>query len=74
MGDTGSLLSGFVVAILAIQFVEMRTVEAAPSISIGILFIPIFDLISISWRFFKINCDVLQLKNKCCRVSILLSF
>ena len=43
MGDTGSLVCGFILAILAIELVEMRTVESAPAIAISILFIPIFD-------------------------------
>ena len=43
MGDTGSLISGFVISILAIEFIELRLVESAPALSIGILFIPILD-------------------------------
>lgn len=43
MGDTGSLVSGLIISVLAIQFVEMKTVVSAPGISIGILFIPILD-------------------------------
>lgn len=43
MGDTGSLVCGFLVSIMAIQFVEMGNIESAPSISIAILFVPILD-------------------------------
>ncbi|WP_242922034.1 MraY family glycosyltransferase [Pontibacter liquoris] len=43
MGDTGSLLCGFILSILAIQFIEMRTVPASPSVALGILFVPLFD-------------------------------
>ncbi|MEJ8803737.1 MraY family glycosyltransferase [Pontibacter sp. H249] len=43
MGDTGSLLCGFILSVLAIQFIEMRMVPAAPSVALGILFVPLFD-------------------------------
>lgn len=49
MGDAGSLVCGFIIAVLAIQFIEMRTVEAAPSVAIGILFIPILDTIRVTF-------------------------
>ncbi|MBB6609785.1 undecaprenyl/decaprenyl-phosphate alpha-N-acetylglucosaminyl 1-phosphate transferase [Pontibacter sp. Tf4] len=47
MGDTGSLLCGFIISVLAIQFVEMREVAAAPAVAIGILFVPLFDTIRV---------------------------
>ena len=47
MGDTGSLVCGFILAVLAIQLVEMQTVDAAPSVAISILFIPIFDTVRV---------------------------
>lgn len=47
MGDTGSLVCGFILAVLAIQLVEMQTLESAPAITISILFIPIFDTIRV---------------------------
>ncbi|MEJ8758434.1 MraY family glycosyltransferase [Pontibacter sp. H259] len=47
MGDTGSLLCGFIISVLAIQFIEMRQVPAAPAVSLGILFIPILDTIRV---------------------------
>ncbi len=43
MGDTGSLVCGFIISVLAIKFVEMKTISNAPTISIAILFIPIMD-------------------------------
>ena len=43
MGDTGSLVCGFIIAILAIKFVEMRTISNAPAVSVAVLFIPILD-------------------------------
>lgn len=47
MGDTGSLISGFVIAVLTIQFVEMRAISTAPSIGIAILFVPMFDTLRV---------------------------
>lgn len=47
MGDTGALVSGFIISILAIHFIEMKTIIAAPAISMGILFIPIFDTLRV---------------------------
>lgn len=47
MGDTGSLLCGFILSVLAIQFIEMRMVPSAPSVALGILFIPLFDTIRV---------------------------
>jgi len=50
MGDTGSLLIGFVIAILAIRFNEMNAVingiykiNSAPAVSIGVLMLPLYD-------------------------------
>ncbi len=43
MGDTGSLLSGFIISVMAIEFVETRMISNTPAVSIAILFIPILD-------------------------------
>ena len=43
MGDTGSLLLGFIISILAVEFVEFQIVPASPAVSIAILIIPIVD-------------------------------
>lgn len=43
MGDTGSLVCGFIVSILTIQFIEMQAVASSPSVALGILFVPLFD-------------------------------
>lgn len=43
MGDTGSLLCGFILSVLAIQFIEMRSMPASPQMAIAILFVPLFD-------------------------------
>lgn len=47
MGDTGALVSGFIISILAIHFIEMDKITSAPAMSIGILFIPIFDTVRV---------------------------
>ena len=49
MGDTGSLVCGFIVSILTIQFIEMRAVESAPSVALGVLFVPLFDTLRVSF-------------------------
>ncbi|TFH47803.1 MAG: undecaprenyl/decaprenyl-phosphate alpha-N-acetylglucosaminyl 1-phosphate transferase, partial [Bacteroidia bacterium] len=50
MGDSGSLVIGFIMAVFAIRFNEIIaagkgfiTLDSAPSVSIGILIIPLFD-------------------------------
>lgn len=54
MGDTGALLIGLVLAILAIRFNEANVAEdvpwhlkSAPAISIGILILPLFDTLRV---------------------------
>ena len=49
MGDTGSLVCGFIVSILTIQFIEMRAVESSPTVALGILFVPLFDTLRVSF-------------------------
>jgi len=51
MGDTGSMLIGFVIALLTIKFIEFNKVNAGPyhvtsvpAVAIGILIVPLFDL------------------------------
>lgn len=55
MGDTGSLLLGFLMAIMAIRFNESVLIQpagvrfsAAPAVSIGVLIIPIFDTLRVA--------------------------
>lgn len=59
MGDTGSLLIGTVCAILAIKFIETNyhlplthvfRVDAAPSIALAVLILPIFDTLRVFVR------------------------
>jgi UDP-GlcNAc:undecaprenyl-phosphate/decaprenyl-phosphate GlcNAc-1-phosphate transferase len=54
MGDTGSLLIGLFMAVAAVQFNEMNIqrvdqwfIHAAPSVSFGILIIPLFDTLRV---------------------------
>ena len=53
MGDTGSLVCGFMVSVLAIQFIEMglRVGQpfgaSSPSVAVGILFVPLFDTLRV---------------------------
>lgn len=53
MGDTGSLVCGFIISVLTIQFIEMglRVGQpfgyASPSVAVGILFVPIFDTLRV---------------------------
>ncbi len=49
MGDTGSLVCGFIVSVLAIQFIELHPVgPSAPSVALGVLFVPLFDTLRVS--------------------------
>lgn len=49
MGDTGSLVCGFIVSVLAIQFIELGKLpgaplgSASPAVALGVLFVPLFD-------------------------------
>jgi len=57
MGDTGSLLIGFLISVLCIQFVELNKldlvknphpfVNSAPSLVCGLLIIPLFDTLRV---------------------------
>lgn len=55
MGDTGSLLIGLICSILTISFIELAYKEpnplyqiiAAPAVAIGILFLPLFDMLRV---------------------------
>ncbi|HVD97915.1 MAG TPA: MraY family glycosyltransferase [Cytophagaceae bacterium] len=43
MGDTGSLVCGFIISVMAIKFVETKMISNTPAVSVAILFIPILD-------------------------------
>lgn len=47
MGDTGSLVCGFIISVLAIQFIEMKPVDNTPALAVAVLFIPVVDTIRI---------------------------
>ena len=48
MGDTGSLVCGFIVSVLTIQFIELQAIPSSPSVALGILFVPLFDTLRVS--------------------------
>lgn len=56
MGDTGAMLVGFILAVLSIHFIELNKalsisqeywIHASPAVAIGIMSIPIFDMIRV---------------------------
>ncbi|MFN8242287.1 MAG: MraY family glycosyltransferase [Bacteroidales bacterium] len=54
LGDTGSMITGFVVAVLAIRFIESAgivspayRVNSSPSVALGLLIVPLFDTLRI---------------------------
>ena len=54
MGDTGALLLGFNLAVMAIKFNELNitlkglwAMHAAPAVSIGIMMVPIYDTLRV---------------------------
>ncbi len=49
MGDTGSLICGFVVAALLVKFVEKTPYQNAPILAMSIIFIPIADTVRITF-------------------------
>lgn len=54
MGDTGSLLLGFVISILAIKFIEMGAMRSGPAFCLAVLVIPIFDTLRVfALRIFR---------------------
>ncbi|MDJ1468257.1 MraY family glycosyltransferase [Cytophagaceae bacterium DM2B3-1] len=48
MGDAGSLTCGFIVAVMAVHFAEMPSVENSPMIAIGILYLPVLDTLRVA--------------------------
>jgi UDP-N-acetylmuramyl pentapeptide phosphotransferase/UDP-N-acetylglucosamine-1-phosphate transferase len=47
MGDTGSLVCGFIIAVLSVRFVEVRPVQSSPALAIAILWIPLLDTLRV---------------------------
>ncbi|QCR25163.1 undecaprenyl/decaprenyl-phosphate alpha-N-acetylglucosaminyl 1-phosphate transferase [Pontibacter sp. SGAir0037] len=75
MGDTGSLLCGFIISVMAIQFVEMRQSAASPAVALGILFIPVFDTLRVfSIRILKGNSPFIPDKNHIHHRLLLMGF
>ncbi len=47
MGDTGSLVCGFLVAVFAVKFIELKPVANTPVVAISILIIPVMDTLKV---------------------------
>lgn len=47
MGDTGSLVCGFIIAVLAVRFVEVRPVQSSPALAMAILWVPLLDTLRV---------------------------
>jgi UDP-N-acetylmuramyl pentapeptide phosphotransferase/UDP-N-acetylglucosamine-1-phosphate transferase len=48
MGDTGSLVMGFIISVSAIQFVEtLPMIKNAPAVVLGTLFLPVLDTLRV---------------------------
>ncbi len=54
LGDTGSMIIGFLLAVFLIKFLELnlhgpaiKTIEVAPSLALAILIVPVFDIFRI---------------------------
>ncbi len=47
MGDTGSLVCGFIIAVLSVRFVEVRPVQSSPALAIAILWVPLLDTLRV---------------------------
>lgn len=54
MGDTGSLICGFLVAVMAIEFLQVNKVESSPSLAVAALCVPLYDTLRVfAWRILK---------------------
>lgn len=47
MGDTGSLLLGFICSILAVEFVELKVVPGSPAVAVAVVIVPIVDTLRV---------------------------
>ncbi|TAG57691.1 MAG: undecaprenyl/decaprenyl-phosphate alpha-N-acetylglucosaminyl 1-phosphate transferase [Cytophagales bacterium] len=47
MGDTGSLVCGFIIAILAVKFIELKPVANSPVVALSMLIIPVIDTLKV---------------------------
>ena len=47
MGDTGSLVCGFIVAVFAIKFIQFNFVPSSPTLAVATLIIPITDTLRV---------------------------
>lgn len=47
MGDTGSLVIGFIISVASIQFIEVLPIKNSPAIVLGVLFVPVLDTLRV---------------------------
>ncbi|OFY64727.1 MAG: hypothetical protein A3H98_07365 [Bacteroidetes bacterium RIFCSPLOWO2_02_FULL_36_8] len=47
MGDTGSLLCGFLLSVLAIEFIELKHLGTNPMVAVSVLCLPLIDTIRV---------------------------
>ena len=76
MGDTGSMIMGLIIAVLTIKFIylnhsspEEHRLRSAPVLSFGIMIIPLFDLLRVSFvrimhRKSPFNADRIHIHHK----------
>lgn len=59
MGDTGSLLLGYLIAFLGLKFYSLNVsgeffrINAAPAVFLGVVSVPVFDVVRVfvlAWR------------------------
>ncbi len=48
MGDAGSLTCGFIIAVMAVQFIEMSPISNTPVVAAGILYLPLLDTVRVA--------------------------
>lgn len=47
MGDTGSLVSGFIISVLILKFLAMKSFSYSPTLVIAVLFVPLLDTVRV---------------------------
>jgi len=71
MGDTGSIVIGFTLVVMAIRFNELdamgrsfRNLDSTPSISIAVLIVPLFDTLRVIFLRFRNHQSVFTADNR----------
>lgn len=47
MGDTGSLIAGFIVSVMGVKFIELKPAVATPSVALAIFIVPVIDTLRV---------------------------